>query len=602
MPEDIKSQKPEGAADFNHPDRSSALQQSPPESKLPVKGMVITLVCIVLVATGVYFFGQHQSTAPDGRGSKMKASVPVTVALATTETVPIEIRTTGNILPYSVVSIVPQVNGQLSKVYFTQGQTVKAGDLLFLINPAPYKASLDQALGNVAKDKANIQAAIANTARDQATISQYRANLQKDQASLKYAQVEANRYKSLVQQGAISQEQADQTLTSDATATAQIEADKKQIENGIAVVNSDKAQIETAKGTLEADEAVAANAKIQLDWCTIHAPIDGRTGSLQVYEGNVVVANNATPLVTIAQVQPIYVQFTIPEEYLTAVRRCLANNTLTIRAMIEGMATDHVAGTASFLENTVNTTSGTALLRATFRNSKLRLYPGQFVDVSVSMPPDAPSVVVPVSAIQTTQKGNAVYVVGPDKTVQLVQVELARTSDDWAAISSGVNAGDTVVTDGQLQLTPGVSVSIVAADGSGKQGGKQGSKHGSGTNPDAAFNPAAGDSSAGSDAGQSNSFSSDSSQSTPARGTGQNSSPVGNPAIQSNSSGNSGAQNSAGPRELFNPAGGTGAPYRAPEGAAPASTAGGAAQGGGFTGLGSRKHDSGIGGAWHHGH
>jgi multidrug efflux system membrane fusion protein len=245
-------------------------------------------------------------------------------------------------------------------------------------------------------------------------------------------------------------EQADQTMTSAKTAEAQIAADTKQIENARAVVASDEAQIETARGTLQADLAVVHNAEIQLGFCRIHSPIDGRTGSLNVYEGNVVAANNPTPLVTIAQVSPIYVSFTIPEDYLDQVRRCLAEHTLKIQALIEGVATNSVSGTASFLENTVNTTSGTALLRAVFDNVDGKLFPGQFVDVVVTMPPDGDSIVVPASAVQTTQKGSAVYVVRADNTADLVPVELKRTFGDSAAIGGGLHAGDVVVVDGQL--------------------------------------------------------------------------------------------------------------------------------------------------------
>jgi membrane fusion protein, multidrug efflux system len=599
MPEDLDVQKAEAKPDTERARTLSGRQtapspQEPAGSKLPVKAVVIGLVCTALLGTGIYFLAPHAGKTEGGRSGKAKGPVAVTVAIAKTETVPIEIRTTGNILPYSVVNIVPQVGGQLSSVHFTQGQTVKKGDLLFQIDPRPYKASLDQALGNVAKDKANVTAARANTARDQATVSQLQATMKKDQASLDYAHIEAKRYRNLVQQGAISMEQADQTVTTDATASAQIEADKKQIENARAVVNSDKAMIETAIGTLEADQAVAENAKIQLDWCTIRAPIDGRTSSLLVYEGNVVAANNATALVTIAQVQPIYVQFTIPEEYLDAVRRCLANNTLRIRAMIEGQTADHVAGTASFLENTVNTTSGTALLRAEFANNHLRLYPGQFVDVSVTMPPNAPSVVVPISAIQTTQKGNAVYVVGADKKVQLVPVELARTTDDWAAISSGIDAGMTIVTDGQLQLTPGATAKIVTADGTasgGKHKHTHGGGQGGGGNPDESFNPAGAgaDSSDGSSTFQSNST--------------VNPLPTGSGSNTGKGLHGFGADQSTAPTSNQPPPPMPSAsPSAAPGNSSNAMPAPGAGSETGFRGLGVRKPSAGVGSGWHHGH
>jgi hypothetical protein len=169
-------------------------------------------------------------------------------------------------------------------------------------------------------------------------------------------------------------------------------------------------------------------------------------------------------LITIAQVHPIYIAFTVPEEYLGGVRRSMNNGTLKVKALIEGIRTDTVLGNASFLEYTVNTTSGTALLRATFPNTDNRLYPGQFVDVIVTIPPDGPSIVVPANAVQTTQQGNAVYVVQKDNTVNLVRVDLTRTYGDYAAISKGLSAGDQVVTDGQLSLTPGSHIKIIKSD------------------------------------------------------------------------------------------------------------------------------------------
>ena len=378
---------------------------------------------------------------------------------------PIEIRTTGNVQAYSVVNVLPQVGGQLIKECFTQGDFVKKGQLLFQIDPRPFQAAYDESLGNVAKDKAQINAAKAALERDQAQLGSYKANLAKDIAQLSFSNLEKSRYQELMTQGAVSKEQSDQMNTNENTASAQVNSDKEQIKNGMAVVDGDRAQIATAKGALEVDQAAAYSAQISLGWCTIRSPMDGRTSTLNVYQGNVVSANNTqTPLVTIAQVQPIYISFSVPEEYLTSVRRCLNAGTLQVKALIEGLRSDTVLGNASFLEYTVNTTSGTALLRATFPNMDMRLYPGQFVDVIVTMPPDGDSIVVPANAVQTTQQGNSIYVVQPDNTVNLVRVDLKRTYGDWAAIAKGISKGDTVVTDGQLALTPGAKVKIVKSD------------------------------------------------------------------------------------------------------------------------------------------
>ena len=422
-----------------------------------------TLIALVVLgaitAVGGYVL-MHSSQTKDSGAAKRDKAPPVTVAQAVSQNVPIEVRTIGNVLSYSVVNVVPQVSGQLTKVTFTQGQVVKKGDLLYQIDPRPYQAALQQAQGNVAKDVALVNAARANLAKDTAQVGLLQATVGKDVAAASYAKDEMKRYASLVNQGAVSHEQSEQMTTNAATSEQQIEADKKAVENAQQVLNADKAAIATAQGTLEADRAAASNASIQLGWTEIRSPLDGRTGSLNVYEGNVVQANQTTPLVTIDQVQPIYIQFTLPEQNLDQIRRAITDKTLKVAASIEGQKADSVEGTVSFLQNTVDTTSGTVSMRATFANTRKKLFPGQFVDVVVTMPSDGATVVVPATALQTSQQGNSVYVVQADNTVKFVTVDLKRTYGNLAAIGKGLNPGDIVVTDGQLQLNPGMKVSV----------------------------------------------------------------------------------------------------------------------------------------------
>ncbi|HEY9679706.1 MAG TPA: efflux RND transporter periplasmic adaptor subunit [Drouetiella sp.] len=423
---------------------------------------ILLAVLVLAMAGGTYYFWNvnGKQTASDKKDSKRARTAPVNVAVAKIQDVPIEIRTIGNVLPYSVVNVVPQVGGQLTKVYFTQGQMVKKGDLLFQIDPRAYQAALDQALGMVARDKAQVKTAQANLAKDQANVGQLQANVSRDYSLARLAKTQMSRYDKLVTEGAVSHEQSDQMTTNAATAEAAIDADKKAVDNAKEAVNADKAAIMTAQGTLEADQAMVDSARINLGFTQIRSPINGKTSSLGVYEGNVVAANSATPLCSINQVQPIYVTFTVPEENLDQVRKCMANNTLTVQALIEGKLKEKFVGTVNFLESTVNTASGTVSLRATFANVDSKLFPGQFVDVIVTMPPDGQTTVVPSSAVQTSQTGNSVYVVQPDKTVDFVSVDLKRTYGDLAAIGRGLKPGDVVVIDGQLQLTPGAKVDI----------------------------------------------------------------------------------------------------------------------------------------------
>ncbi|MFA7339122.1 MAG: efflux RND transporter periplasmic adaptor subunit [Candidatus Obscuribacterales bacterium] len=403
--------------------------------------------------------GQAGKDSKDKKGGKDKI-VPVLVAVSGEQALPIELRSIGNVAPFSVVNITPQVGGQLLKVHFNQGEFVKKGQLLFQIDPRSYQASLAQAEGNVARDKAQVEAAQANLSRDETMIGQASANLRKDKAQAKYTDVQVARYAELVREGAVSKEQSDQIITSAAQAQATIDADMKMVENAQAVTRGDRAAIETARGNLGADQGLADQARLQLSWTKIYSPLDGRTGSLNVYEGNVVSPNSSTPLVTIAQLNPIYVNVTVPEQYLNDLRRSQANGTLKIKALVEGRKAEAVKGHISFMENTVNTNTGTILLRASFDNAGHKLFPGQFVDVVISMPPAGKSVVVPARAVQTTQQGNSVYVLKPDNTVDLIKVKLGQSAGEFIAVLDGLSVGQTVVTDGQLQLSPGSKVKV----------------------------------------------------------------------------------------------------------------------------------------------
>lgn len=430
----------------------------PSRAKSVMVWIFVLLVTAGLSAVGWKVFSGHDKGDGKAAADRGKNKIaPVNVAVAKMVSVPIEIRSIGNVLAYSIVNVSPQVSGQLTEVKFTQGQMVKKGDLLFQIDPRPTQAALDQALGNVQKDRGQIDAAIANMDKDRAMVGQAEAQLSKDIAQSKYAEVEKERYSSLFDQGVVSSEQTDQMTTNSRTAAATIEADRKMIENAKAIVRSDAAAIATAKGTLAADQAAVATARIQLGFTKIYSPIDGRTSSLSVYQGNVVAPG--TNLVSISQVTPIYVTVAIPEQYLEGVRHSQANNSLKMQALIEGVKTASVTGKITFIENTVNTTTGTVMLRAVFSNSDQRLYPGQFVDVILTMPPDGPSIMVPARAIQATQQGESVWVIR-DKQAFLTPVALLHTSGEMAALKSGVKEGDIVVTDGQMQLTPGCTVSI----------------------------------------------------------------------------------------------------------------------------------------------
>jgi multidrug efflux system membrane fusion protein len=388
-----------------------------------------------------------KTDAPGGSGGKGGGrrgggDVPVTVANASTRDVPVEIDVIGNIEAYSTITVKAQVGGLLTNVYFKEGDFVKKGEKLFDIDPRPLEAAYNQAVANIARDKAALLQAQANMARDE--------------ANAKYQDAQAKRYAELFKAGVISKDQAEQ-LRASADASTQ-------------VVNADQAAIASAQAAIGASQATAENAKVQLGFDTLYSPINGRTGNLTVKQGNVVTANNMD-MMTINQVEPIYVTFSVPEDQLTAIKKYMALGSLSVRARPQdaGIA-DAEHGTLTFVDNTVDVTTGTIKLKGTFPNTDHKLWPGQFVRVTLLLTTQANAVVVPNQAIQTGQAGSFIYVVKEDKTVETRPVVTgARVGQDMV-VNQGINAGETVVIEGQLRLAPGSKV--VVRDGKGGGGGR----------------------------------------------------------------------------------------------------------------------------------
>jgi multidrug efflux system membrane fusion protein len=263
----------------------------------------------------------------------------------------------------------------------------------------------------------------------QATLNQCEAALVKDQAQARFASEQANRYEGLVREGIVTHDQYD----------------------------SLKSNAESLAATLVADRAAIKNARIQLGYCSIRSPISGRTGTIAMQPGNLVKANDL-PIVSINQISPIYATFSIPEKLLTQVKRAMAGNELKIEALIPNEPGSTETGTISFLDNAVNSATGTIKLKGVFANKSHKLWPGQFTDVVMTMGNRKNAVIVPTSAVQTSQQGEFVYVVKPDNSVEMRQVTSASSSGEETVIEKGVTAGETVVTDGQLRLTPGATV------------------------------------------------------------------------------------------------------------------------------------------------
>ena len=384
--------------------------------------------------------------------------MPVTIAQVAQKNVPVEVQVIGNVEAYSTISVKAQVGGQLTEAHFSEGDYVKKGDLIFNIDSRPLQASLNQA--------------VANVAHDQAALGQAQANLARDAAQAQYADASASRYAQLYQEKVVSRDQTEQFRTTAAAANQAVEADK--------------AAIESAKAAIGASQAAVDNAKVQLSYTDIKSPIDGRMGSFSVKPGNVVMANSVE-LCTINQIEPIYVTFGVPESQLPAIKEYMAQGKLPVRAQPQDdTSAPTETGILTFVDNSVDVTTGTITNKGTFANEDRRLWPGQYVRVTLRLTTQPHATTVPNEAVMTGQAGSYVYVVKQDRSVDTRNVVTgARVGQDMV-IQSGLQAGETVVTEGQLRLAPGSHVSIRPAGGGGGGGRRASADQGAPATPEAA--------------------------------------------------------------------------------------------------------------------
>jgi len=358
-------------------------------------------------------------------------AVPVMVASAVQKAAPIEVRAIGTVEAYTTVSIKSQISGQVQRVHFREGQDVKPGDLLFTIDPRPFESALKQTEATLARDTARAKEAEANVARDI--------------AQGQNAELDALRYAELVKEGVVSKEQAERVRTTAAALAAAVEASK--------------AAVESARSAIEADRAAVQSAKVQLSFCYIRAPMSGRTGNLIIHEGNVVKANENPALVVINQLTPIYVNFSVPEQYLAEIKKRMASGKLKVDAAPQN-APQPAAGVLTFIDNAVDSTTGTIRLKATFANQDRRLWPGQFANVVLILGQQQDAVMVPTPAVQSGQTGPFIFVVKPDLTVESRPVKPGRSFGGETVVEQGIRPGERVVTDGQLRLVPGARIEI----------------------------------------------------------------------------------------------------------------------------------------------
>ena len=370
---------------------------------LRVAAGLLLLTTFILSVTACSGNGARGDSERPKQSTMMAPVVPVMVGKVSQKTVPVEVRVIGNGEAYSTVQVKSQVDGQVERVYFQEGQDVKKGELLFTIDRRPFEATLQQA----------------------------QANLAKDAAQEKNAEAQAERNEQLFKDGIISKDQYDQFRT-----------------------NAD-----ALKAAVRADQAAVENAKIQLGYSSVYSPLDGRTGTLMIHPGNVVKAND-TALVVVDQISPLYVDFSAPEQYLAEIRRIMAAGRLKVRASVPNDPMHPEDGFVSFVNNTVDANTGTILLKGTFANAERRLWPGQFVNVVLVLTSRPNAVVAPSQAVQAGQQGQYAFVVKDDHTVNLRPVVSGLTIGGETVIEKGLQPGETVVTDGQLMLFPGARVEV----------------------------------------------------------------------------------------------------------------------------------------------
>jgi membrane fusion protein, multidrug efflux system len=357
----------------------------------------VTILALAILA------GCSSKSAQSAGPAPSAPVVPVVVATVQQKNVPLQLQAIGRVETFSTVSLKSQVNGEVRSVHFTPGQDVKKGDLLFKIDSRPFEAALRQAEGNLARDQANLE----------------------------NAQIQARRYSQLSEQGIVAKQLSDQTTAASDALEASVRADKAAIDY----------------------------AKLQIEYCTIRSPMDGRTGTLLVYPGTLVKSNDVPILVVINQISPTYVEFSVPEQNLSAIKRHMTGGKLMADAQIPDDPRP-ARGILSFVDNTVDRTTGTIRLRATFANEDARLWPGQFVNVTLTLAEQANAVVAPSEAVQTGQAGQYVFVVKNDSSVEMRPVTISRSADGMSIIEKGLQPGETVVVDGQVSLVPNSKITI----------------------------------------------------------------------------------------------------------------------------------------------
>jgi multidrug efflux system membrane fusion protein len=410
----------------------------------------LTVLAVCLAALGCNKTSAEGTPAGGGRGGGRGrgGAQPVVTTKVSQRDVPVDIAAVGNVEAYTTISVRAQISGEIQQAFFHEGDIVKKGAMLFKIDPRPLESALEQSL--------------ANELRDQALLAQAEAQLSRDAATAEYQQITAERQTQLAGRGIISKDSSDQA--------------RSLADSALALVKADKASVESAKAQLHVQVSMSDSARVQLLYTDIRSPIDGRTGNNTVKVGNLAPLN--TELITVAQLEPVYVTFAVPAVHLPTIKRHMGAGAEKLSVVATPQDVDKLPanGVLTFVDNAVDSTTDTIKLKATFPNTDRRLWPGQFARVSLRLTTIADATVVPSQAVQTGQDGQFVFVVKPDSTVEQRPVVVAQRVNDDVVVEKGLKPGETVVTEGQLRLEAGTRVSTGdgAERGRGGRSGRRG--------------------------------------------------------------------------------------------------------------------------------
>jgi membrane fusion protein, multidrug efflux system len=370
-----------------------------------IDSAILSLVIFTSLALSLSGCGSEKKGDP--AAGRRDRPVPVSVSPVLQQTIPLEVSGIGNVEAYASVPVKSRIGGELKNIYFREGQEVRTGDLIFTIDPQPYEAALKQA----------------------------QANLARTGALAKKAEEDLKRYQDLIQKDYISREQFDQA----------------------------QANAEAQTASLKADQAAVENARLNLSYCSIQAPLSGVAGSLLFHQGAQIKANDDKAMVILNRVQPIYVSFSVPESFLPDIKKYAARGPLKVRVSVDNGTTFSEEGRLTFIDNAVDLTTGTIRLKGTFENKNKALWPGQFLRVALTLSSQPDAIVIPSQAIQTGIQGQYVFVATPEQKAEARPVTVGRNLDGRTVIAKGLKPGEQVVTDGQFQLAPGSKLQIKQA-------------------------------------------------------------------------------------------------------------------------------------------